>query len=91
MHIVFTHAKERMAQCATINSIIPCLRVGRQPRRPLRTRHVHRRWFFVRHYEDSQKIKIKEIAGANNHANFLTKAVGGAAFARDRAYSLGMR
>ena len=37
------------------------------------------------------KIKIKEIKGANNPANFMTKAVGGAAFARDRAYALGMR
>ena len=58
---------------------------------PARTRHIHRRWFFVRYYTDSGKVAIREIKGANNPANFLTKAVGGAAFARDRAYSLGMR
>ena len=58
---------------------------------PARTRHIHRRWFFVRYYKDTGKITVKEIKGANNHANFLTKAVGGADFARDRAYALGMR
>ena len=40
---------------------------------------------------DTGKVAIREIKGAHNPANFLTKAVGGAAFARDRAYSLGMR
>ena len=58
---------------------------------PARTRHIHRRWFFVRYYTDSQKLVIKEIKGSLNHANFMTKAVGGSDFARDRAYALGMR
>ena len=29
--------------------------------------------------------------GSLNHANFMTKAVGGSDFSRDRAYALGMR
>ena len=58
---------------------------------PQRTRHIHRRWFFVRYYADTGKVAIKEIKGALNPANFMTKAVGGACFARDRSYALGMR
>ena len=58
---------------------------------PARTRHVHRRWFFVRYYADTGRICIKEIKGGNNPSNFLTKAVGGSAFAQNRAYALGMR
>ena len=58
---------------------------------PARTRHIHRRWFFVRYYADTGKVAVKEIKGAHNPANFMTKAVGGASFARDRAYSLGIR
>ena len=58
---------------------------------PARTRHIHRRWFFVRYYADTGKVKVKEIKGVNNPANFMTKAVGGASFARDRSYALGMR
>ena len=58
---------------------------------PARTRHIHRRWFFVRYHEESGALSIKEIKGAHNPANFMTKPVGGAAFARDRSYALGMR
>ena len=58
---------------------------------PARTRHIHRRWYFSRYYEQDGKLKIKEIKGALNPANFLTKPVGGAAFARDRSYALGMQ
>ena len=55
-----------------------------------RTRHVHRRWFFVRHHIDEGRIRVELIKGALNHSNFLTKAVGGAAFNADRAYALGI-
>ena len=58
---------------------------------PARTRHIHRRWFFVRYHSDTGKLTIKEIKGVNNPANFMTKAVGGAAFCRDRNYALGMQ
>ena len=58
---------------------------------PARTRHIHRRWFFVRHYVDTKKIVVKEVKGERNPSNFMTKAVGGAAYARDRAYVMGQR
>ena len=58
---------------------------------PARTRHIHRRWFFVRHYVDNKKIVVKEVKGERNPSNFMTKAVGGAAYARDRAYVMGQR
>ena len=58
---------------------------------PARTRHIHRRWFFVRYHSDTGKLTIKEIKGVNNPANFMTKAVGGAASCRDRNYALGMQ
>ena len=54
-----------------------------------RTRHVHRRWHFVRFYRDDGRLRVLHVKGSLNHANFLTKAVGGAAFAADRAYTLG--
>ena len=53
---------------------------------PARTRHIHRRWYFVRYYKDAGAIVVREVKGVNNPANFMTKAVGGASFARDRAY-----
>ena len=52
---------------------------------PARTRHIHRRWYFVRHHKTAGTIAIREIKGAKNPANFLTKAVGGASFAHDRS------
>jgi len=58
---------------------------------PARTRHIHRRWYFVRYYRASGRVAIKEVKGDNNPANFLTKAVGGAALARDRAFAMGQR
>ena len=56
-----------------------------------RTRHVHRRWYFVRHHIDQGRITVSLVKGSLNHANFLTKPVGGASFNADRAYSLGIR
>ena len=58
---------------------------------PARTRHIHRRWYFVRYYKDAGRIVIKEVKGVNNPANFIMKAVGGAAFARDRGFAMGLR
>ena len=55
-----------------------------------RTRHMHRRWYFVRHHIDEGRIRVELIKGSLNHSNFLTKAVGGAAFNADRAYALGI-
>ena len=53
-----------------------------------RTRHIHRRWYFVRHHADDGTVVIKAIKGSDNHFNFLTKPVGGAAFAADRKFAL---
>jgi hypothetical protein len=58
---------------------------------PARTRHIHRRWYFCRWHVEEGKVKITQIKGVNNPSNFLTKAVGGAHFAKDRAYSMGLR
>lgn len=55
-----------------------------------RTRHVHRRWYFVTHYLTDGIIRLVPVKGTNNAANFLTKAVCGEAFARDRAYAMGI-
>ena len=56
-----------------------------------RTRHIHRRWFFVQHYINESIIRIVEVRGTHNSANFMTKAVGGVSFRQDRAYALGIR
>jgi len=56
---------------------------------PQRTRHIHRRWFFVRHHAESGRLVVSEVKGANNPANFMTKAVGGASFNHDRGIALG--
>ena len=56
-----------------------------------RTRHVHRRWFFVQHHVEEGRFVVLPVKGSLNHANFLTKPVGGASFAADRAYALGTR
>ena len=55
-----------------------------------RTRHIHRRWFFVRYYEKDGRLVVILVKGVNNPANFLTKAVGGKPFAADRAYAMGL-
>ena len=55
-----------------------------------RTRHIHRRWFFVRHHTEDGSIIVKAVKGSDNHANFLTKPVGGASFASDRKFALNM-
>ena len=54
-----------------------------------RMRHIHRRWYFTRHYVDTALIVIRAVKGEHNHANFLTKPVGGASFACDRSYAFG--
>ena len=54
-----------------------------------RTRHIHRRWYFVRHHIDEKHVRVVLIKGSANRSNFLTKAVGGAPFAADRTYALG--
>ena len=56
-----------------------------------RTRHIHRRWYFVRYHIDEKRMYVRLIKGSLNRSNFLTKAVGGAPFAADRAYSMGVR
>ena len=56
-----------------------------------RVRHIHRRWYFVRYHIDEGHVEVVRIKGEANRANFMTKAVGGAAFAADRAYALGIR
>ena len=56
-----------------------------------RTRHIHRRWYFVRYHVEDGRLVVSQIRGSLNHANFLTKAVGGASFADDRAYAMGLR
>jgi hypothetical protein len=55
-----------------------------------RTRHVHRRWYFVAYYINEKVIRLVPVKGTHNAANFLTKPVGGEAFARDRAYAMGI-
>ena len=55
-----------------------------------RTRHVHRRWYFVQHHcGDDGGIAIDAVSGGTNIANILTKAVGGEPFMRCRAVMLG--
>ena len=56
-----------------------------------RVRHIHRRWYFVRYHIDEGHVNVVRVKGCANRANFMTKAVGGAAFAADRAYALGIR
>ena len=54
-----------------------------------RTRHIHRRWYFVRYHIDEKHLSVTLVKGSSNRSNFLTKPVGGASFAADRDYSLG--
>ena len=54
-----------------------------------RTRHIHRRWFFVTHYSHSGKVKITAVASDDNWSNMLTKPLAKLEFLRDRA-RLGM-
>lgn len=56
-----------------------------------RTRHIHRRWFFVQHYINEEVVRIVAVRGTHNGANFVTKAVGGLPFQQDRAYAMGIR
>ena len=54
-----------------------------------RTRHIHRRWYFVRYHIDERHLRVALVKGSSNRSNFLTKPVGGASFAADRTYALG--
>ena len=56
-----------------------------------RTRHIHRRWYFVRYHIDEGHLRVVLVKGSLNRSNFLTKPVGGASFASDRAYALGCK
>ena len=56
-----------------------------------RTRHIHRRWFFVTYHIEEGRLILQQVKGSLNHSNFLTKAVGGAPYAADRNYSMGIR
>ena len=56
-----------------------------------RTRHIHRRWYFVTYHIEEGRLKLLQVKGSLNHSNFLTKAVGGAPFAADRSYAMGVR
>ena len=56
-----------------------------------RTRHVYRRWYFVAYYINVKVIRLVPVRGTHNAANFLTTPVGGEAFARDRAYAMGIQ
>ena len=55
-----------------------------------RTRHIHRRWYFVAYHIKEGRIALVQVKGALNRSNFLTKAVGGASYAADRDYALGV-
>tara|TARA_B110000046_G_scaffold176712_1_gene202677 strand:- start:649 stop:2127 length:1479 start_codon:yes stop_codon:yes gene_type:complete len=55
-----------------------------------RTRHIHRRWYFVAYHIEEGRVKLVQVKGALNRSNFLTKPVGGASFAADRDYALGV-
>jgi len=48
-----------------------------------RTRHLHRRWFFVTHYERTDKVKVEEVSSEGNWSNILTKPLGVTAFWTD--------
>ena len=50
-----------------------------------RTRHIHRRWFFVRHYKDVGKIVVTAVSSEANWSNVLTKPVAVKQFVIDRA------
>ena len=49
-----------------------------------RTRHIHRRWFFVTHYIKSKRVVIDQVPSKDNWSNVLTKPVGMADFKFDR-------
>uniref|UniRef100_A0A7S0Q4R2 Uncharacterized protein n=1 Tax=Coccolithus braarudii TaxID=221442 RepID=A0A7S0Q4R2_9EUKA len=55
-----------------------------------RTRHLHRCWHFVRFHRDDGRLRVLRVKRSLNHANFLTKAVGGASFAASRSFALGV-
>ena len=45
----------------------------------------------MRYYAKDGRLVVVLVKGANNPANFLTKAVGGKPYAEDRAYAMGIR
>ena len=56
-----------------------------------RVRHIHRRWYFSNYHTEEEEgtLAIRQVAGAKNPSNSLTKPVGGAPFGHDRGYFLG--
>ena len=55
-----------------------------------RTRHIHRRWFFVSHYDKAGKIQVTQVSSDDNWSNILTKPLGVSVFQNDRS-RLGVR
>ena len=51
-----------------------------------RTRHVHRRWHFMKFHTDDGDVWIAAIKGLRNPANGLTKFTAGPLFIRERKY-----
>ena len=49
-----------------------------------RTRHIHRRWFFVTYYAAAKRIAINEVSSEDNWSNILTKPLGLKTFCEDR-------
>ena len=56
-----------------------------------RTRHIHRRWHFVRYHVDEGEVHLAVQRGAANPANGLTKMTLGKVFLAERAYVMGIR
>ena len=55
-----------------------------------RTRHIHRRWYFVAFYVEEGQVLVVKLDGSRNFADCLSKATGGKLFAAQRAYLLGV-
>uniref|UniRef100_A0A7S0Q868 Reverse transcriptase Ty1/copia-type domain-containing protein n=1 Tax=Coccolithus braarudii TaxID=221442 RepID=A0A7S0Q868_9EUKA len=55
-----------------------------------RTRHIHRRWYFVTFHVDEGEVEIKELRGSRNFSDCLSKCTGGKTFTGERSYIMGM-
>ena len=54
----------------------PLLRTRRRCRpraKPARTRHIHRRWYFVAYHIEEGRVALVQVKGALNRSNFLTR------------------
>ena len=58
-------------------------------RRPVITRHIHRRWHFTKFHTDAGELFICAIKGVLNPVNCMTKLVVGIEFRTSRTYLLG--